>query len=411
MLDRRTLLIAGFGVGAALALPRRAEAQEPSTERYFEKVIPHSTGRNGYEELVAATDELRQSLLFTEAQQLPACPLAVRRRVFTDPPVISALALLDRGLAKPVLSPRDPDAMNAATLFPELAGFRNLARLLGFQQYVLFADGRVPDAIAAMRKCSLLGRVVQFDTLIAGLVGQAIGSIGAQTVAMHLGQFSARDCEMLYQACLEELAQPDLLSSILEGERRFGKNTLRSALEAPPGPTFEDAFGMDDPESRRLGRDLRQQASTAEARAALLEDYNRRIDDFYDRLLDETARPAWERATIEPPADGSLAGRLVSLLAPVFNGVGNAYTRGTARDRMLACHAAIRRYLWEHDRLPESLAALDLRELAVDPFTGDPLQYQLFGRRYRLISAGQPATDDDPQAVNGRRPYSVVPGE
>jgi hypothetical protein len=77
--------------------------------------------------------------------------------------------------------------------------------------------------------------------------------------------------------------------------------------------------------------------------------------------------------------------------------------------RLLACHCAIRRHKWEHERLPASLAVLNLREMAVDPFTGQPLKYQLQGASYRLTSAGPTAPADDPQAVDGRRPVSIVP--
>ena len=56
------------------------------------------------------------------------------------------------------------------------------------------------------------------------------------------------------------------------------------------------------------------------------------------------------------------------------------------------------------------LTGLDLGDLAVDPFTGQPLKYEVLGAtRYRLSSAGPKALADDPQAVDGRRPVSVGP--
>jgi hypothetical protein len=38
--------------------------------------------------------------------------------------------------------------------------------------------------------------------------------------------------------------------------------------------------------------------------------------------------------------------------------------------------------------VPASLAALNLGDLALDPFTGQPLKYEPVGRKYRLASAG-----------------------
>jgi hypothetical protein len=91
--------------------------------------------------------------------------------------------------------------------------------------------------------------------------------------------------------------------------------------------------------------------------------------------------------------------------------VSQGYTREQAQVRLLACHAAVRRYRWEHDRLPSSLTDLTLGDLAIDPFTGQPLKYMVRGKRYELTSAGPPADADDRQAVDGRKPVSVVPAE
>ena len=63
----------------------------------------------------------------------------------------------------------------------------------------------------------------------------------------------------------------------------------------------------------------------------------------------------------------------------------------------------------EHDRLPNDLAALELGDVATDPFTGQPLKYEPSGRRYRLTSAGMPTVAEDPRAVDGRVPLDVVP--
>ena len=63
-------------------------------------------------------------------------------------------------------------------------------------------------------------------------------------------------------------------------------------------------------------------------------------------------------------ADGTLAGRFASWMTPAMGKIGDAYAREQARVRVLACHAAILRYRWEHDRLPPSLDVLKLGELA-----------------------------------------------
>jgi hypothetical protein len=249
----------------------------------------------------------------------------------------------------------------------------------------------------------------------------AISALTFHSVGAHLDQLSARDSDLLYQVCLEWLRLPDLSPRILEAERQYGKSVL--AEDRKKG-TPEELWGLsgqedkpDDKESRSARQLLselkRLKASSPEAYDALFTEVEQRLDQLYDRVLAEWKKPAWERTDVEAPDDASLAGRLASLRSPagVVSPAGIIYTREQAKIRLLACHAAIRRYRWEHDRLPASLVDLNLGELVIDPFTGQPLKYEVRAPRYRLTSAGPPAAADDSRTVDGRRPVSVVPGE
>ncbi|MBC7527350.1 MAG: hypothetical protein H7308_07345, partial [Chthonomonadaceae bacterium] len=57
---------------------------------------------------------------------------------------------------------------------------------------------------------------------------------------------------------------------------------------------------------------------------------------------------------------------------------------------LLATHTAIRRFRWEHDRLPRSLAELNLPKWTKDPPAGKPLLYSLSSANetYTLQSVG-----------------------
>jgi hypothetical protein len=137
----------------------------------------------------------------------------------------------------------------------------------------------------------------------------------------------------------------------------------------------------------------------------------KQLNGLLDRQILELGKPAWERATVSVPEDGSVGAQLAKTLLPSLDRASLGYTSQEARIGLLACHAAIRRYRWENDRLPDNLAALNLGELAVDAFTGQPLQYERQGVRYRLTSAGPAADANDPKAVNGRRPVSIGPSD
>jgi hypothetical protein len=329
------------------------------------------TEGNGYDELVAAGVALRTSKRFAAAQSADAT-LGAKREALADRPVIRALALLRRGLARPVSLPRD--AAPITDRFPQMADFRSLARLLAMQQYVMFADGRVADAIGSARLGMGLARAVQTDALITGLVGLAISSLTLRTLGDHLDQMSARDCELLYQVCREWLSQPDLFPRVLEAERDVARRSLPDTLPD---------------------------------RQAAVE----QLERVFTRILVEAKKPTWQRSPVEAPDDNSPGGILISQVVAPLTQVSNSYTHEQAQIRLLACHAAIQRYRWEHDRLPANLTELNLGDLAIDPFTGEPLKYTVRGSRYELTSAGPPAAPDDSQAVDGRKPVSVVPRE
>jgi hypothetical protein len=415
-MNRRSVLFTGLGVGAGLALPRPVRAQEAPPERFFDKVIPRPTGQNGYEELVLAADEVRTSRLYDEAENMfTGVPLALKREVLRDPPVIRALALLELGLSKPIRSPREE--IDDKTTFGEMGGFRRIARLLGLRQYVFLADGRVPDAIATMRLCLRFGYAIQLDSMIGGLVAIAIQPIGMATIAGHLGQLSARDCEDVLRASREQLARPDPFPAILTSERRFAARELDEAIAKGPAAMEEtllpkfDPEDPDDSETRRDRDALRRAASAPGGLDALAAQIMQRVDRAYDRMLAELNRPPWERARVSSDTDRTLADRLSSIFTSILDSVGDRYIEMTTRLRLLACHAGICRHLWERERLPASLEPLGLGDLAIDPFTGSLLQYQVSGRTYRLTSVGPTTFEGDPRAVDGRRPVSVVPGE
>jgi hypothetical protein len=250
-------------------------------------------------------------------------------------------------------------------------------------QYVALADGHTGEALADARLGMRLGQVIQQDSLLGGLVGVAVGATSIQPLATHLDQLSLRDCDALKAVCEEWLALPNPLPRVLAAERKVVLTNLldlKQKTGVDPNAVGEDPFG-----------------TTAKL-----------ANDFFDRQLLELKKPAWQRGvlSVEEAPEFSRA-----LLTPVTQTLGRAldgYTREEANIRMLAVHALILRYRWEMGRPPASLAQVNPGALAIDPFTGKALLYEAEGRSYRLSSAG-PLAVNDPQAVNGRKPVTVVP--
>src|SRR5262249_28343111 len=113
------------------------------------------------------------------------------------------------------------------------------------------------------------------------------------------------------------------------------------------------------------------------------------FDGFYSDISANARKPIWAREDIpEYKEDGSVPSRLFSLLAPALNRVTDRYGSDQAQMQLLGVHAAIRKYRWEHDALPDNLEQLHIGALATDPFTGRPFVYKRDEKTYDLYSAG-----------------------
>lgn len=400
-------LVAGTLVG----LPAAAQApQKPPAKSIFQQVIPQPTGKNGYEDLVLAIDALQKSRYYPAIQKMEALTLAEKRAVLDDRNGVRALQLIRTGLQKPVAQPRQ--MLDYTTTLPELGPMRDLAKLLALQQYVALADGRTTEALQIARQGIRLGRVVQMDTLLSGLVGIAISTLCIQPLGRHLDQLSARDTAVLYQICLEWLNQPNPQVAIFASEHRLTKIALAGMREQVKRGDVEGVvkqLGLKRDELKDLEAIIPR---TPEAIDALFLQAAERYDAYSLTVMAELRKPAWERKMPEPLKPEDPGGHLASMLIPSFQHVDNVYTREQAQIQLLACHAAIRRYRWEHDRLPSSLDELRLGTLAIDPYTGSPLRYEVKGKRYSLLAAGAEARNlDDPGVVNGRVPVTLTPDD
>ncbi|MFN7162438.1 MAG: hypothetical protein ACK4NB_05205 [Fimbriimonadales bacterium] len=70
--------------------------------------------------------------------------------------------------------------------------------------------------------------------------------------------------------------------------------------------------------------------------------------------------------------------------------------------RLVGCTAAVRLYKMRTGKYPQSLEALGLGEMVIDPFTGAPFKYRVDPKRgFLLYSVGENRTDD-----GGYIPYS-----
>lgn len=418
-LDRRELLAAVVGAGAATWTPAASAQRPPSL---FRELFPRPTGRNGLEELAMARDLLRRSKAYqravTRSLEGPNVPLSMKRSVVADREAARALALIEQGVAKPIHLPEDAPESDGA--FSVTAHLRELARFIQMPTYVHLADGRITQAIGCTELSLRMGQALHGRTVISLLVGIAIAAIGAAPLGKCLDQLGLPDCEQVSQLARNLLAGPSPLLQVLESERAHTRRTLAQILRSGadgleglvgPTPGFEGRTELTEAEQRTL-RELRRALAAPGGFTRLTDQIEQRIEASYQRAAAEARKPLWERARPDEEKSPSLAEHLassVSSIEIIATGCGDHYGGHQARLRLLAVHAAIRRFRWEIGRYPLTLDELGVGELAADLFTGEPLRYEPFANRYRLYSVGPPDASEGPRTMDGRRPVFLEP--
>jgi hypothetical protein len=331
------------------------------------------------------------------------------------------------------------------TLLPEIERMRYCAMLLEVKARLEMADGRLDQALIALRSGLALARNTgDAETLINFLVGVAITAI----MERELDQFIALpDAPNLYYA-LTDLPSPLFsMRKGLQGERVSiygtfpGLRDVATNLDAGPLTGKELALWVKvvdglskgnellPPPLGRLwmgwnieqkheiakkaliaaGRPREKVEAMPHVQVALLHallDY----DAALDNLIVLEKRPYWEWS--DPDTDvnrrylqdrwkdyNTSAIPLTMLLLPAVQRVTLARARMERKTALLRIIEAIRFYAADHDgRLPPSLAAIREVPIPCDPVTGKDFEYQVVGEIAKL--SGPPPAMQTPNVGN-----------
>ncbi len=398
-------LAALWSAGALCLLCGVARAQdepEPPRPPSFPLLFKTQTHTNAYEDWVQAGDLIQNNKMVDAASEQGAS-LTLKRRLLAETTIQQTLQLLRHSLDKPVHSPHVNIDENTA--FPEYSEFRKVARLLGIQIYVCFADGRVDAAMEAMSDGLRFGYRMQSDTLISGLVGVAMQAVVLKSFAAHLNQLSEYQCSHLQCFVEEWLDAPSPSIQVFAGEKQLAlrmldtmRNDARRLEQIVSQSNSDDE--APDADTQALMAHLKthpQDISPIIDRARIL------MTAYCDSAIANLKLPVKERKPLQEFKDKTPGGKLVELLTPTLHQVSDKYDQTQAMMRLLGVHAAIRRYKWEHNFWPKSLADLHVGHLTDDPFTGDSMAYQITGTGYDLYSKGPFQTDENGKSLSTRK--------
>lgn len=325
----------------------------------------------------------------------------------------------------PLVSRRDKDGKPGTligVLLPGVQKVREVAAALTCRAMLRVGEGKAGEAWADVLAVHRLGRLVgRGGTLIEGLVGYALVSIGADAAVLYL-EHAPPTAEQA-RAKLTELQAipvPPVADNIDLGERYFYLDSLR-LVRAGNG----DFAGM-------LGEGKPGKVPSEEAKKRLAAiDWQPAVDDakrWYDRMVAAARLPSRaervkaleaieadikklraagppgnivERAFGLPPA-GKDAGRqignvLIGLVMPALMKVTEAHDRALQTDRNLQLAFALAAYRADKGAYPKALAGLAPAYLTAVPddlFSGKPLAYRPAAGGYLLYSVGVNGKDD-----------------
>ncbi|MEP6755664.1 MAG: hypothetical protein ABJA67_09200 [Chthonomonadales bacterium] len=339
-------------------------AQAP-TEPLFPKVFPQPTGKNGLEEIIMAGDLLASSQALKDFELLPNKPNLVEKRTIVSNAMVSrAIKLYRSGLRKRLEMPKADELSK----FAGHGYLRRIAWLLTEDSYVLLADGKTSLAIDDMEGVLELSRIVQSDRLMGGLSGALMDAYTLRSIVQHMDQMSEPDSKRLMSISKEWLSAPDSSAKAFAMGREDFMGELEPLLESIPKADAEQA---------------REWANNRVA-----------------QIAEHIKKPFSERQPLPPREPIGVGPELVAALDSL-NALERSFltfAKDRARVQELGVHAAIHKWKWDHDQLPESLTQLSLGNMIIDPFTDQRMIYKKKSENtYELIVEGlirKPVLDD-----------------
>ncbi|MCD6359406.1 MAG: hypothetical protein J7M38_00995 [Armatimonadetes bacterium] len=263
-------------------------------------------------------------------------------------------------------------------------------------------DGRMAQAALDCISCVRVGAdVATSGSLAAGEVAIDCERLGLNALQAIVPRLKADGCLTALEALRTAEAERVALPTLLQGELASGKLTLQAQFEQIKSPEDDpEQFMALTPEQREEA--LRQWDETLRQMGVLVwnpaESWFRH-EEWFERLIEQTSKPWWEREEVPPTGDP-----LVDVLLPAPSKVQAQFAVADAKLRLVMCQLAAQAYILKEDETPEDLEALVpdyLPEVPADPFRDAPLASTTRDEQFVIYSVGPDMTDDGGTPIEG----------
>ena len=287
----------------------------------------------------------------------------------------------------------NPPILSAAQPTPEVAGYRQIARVLAAESDLALREGRPAVALQSGLDAVRLGGMVQrHGPLLHGLMGVATGTIGLRSIENAVESVDGETAIHAARELWKRDAEAPGYAEVLVTERDSGLYMLAALCRLSGRPEVLRALvgGSLTPGPPRTPSELGAMFQLAVTpKREILENYRR----YMNAEIDRAGKPLYAQGP--PPTRPS--DLLNSNMLPELQNAGFPWAREQALRRVLATRLALRAYRLREGRLPPSLAKLVPEYLPVvpqDPFAPAPLIYREVNRKPLVYSRG-PDGDDD----------------
>jgi hypothetical protein len=265
----------------------------------------------------------------------------------------------------------------------ELVAFRQLARVEAYFARKAFMNRRFAEGVERATTLMQLGWQISHEGSTSHFLTAAAMRFHARTALVeHLATLQDTTAlrRLLEWARAEEERRPEL-AKIVQTEYFLGLAVFQMAFSV-----YEVSW--DDGVSPWWWR--YPVARQWYARVALPE-YRRGMQ----QLMRMAQKSAWERTPADYPQFKQAFNTEFLDDVEAFRAMMDTAALEATYSRLLGCVAAIRLHWQRTGRYPDSLAALRLGDLAIDPFTGAPFVYKVDPQRgFMLYSVGTNRVDD-----------------
>lgn len=279
-------------------------------------------------------------------------------------------------------------------IFPELAQMRRIARA---EAYLMREELRQRRYSAAIQRAQRLNRLAEQarngGALIQYLVGTAIHAIALRPLREELPRIQDRaSLEALLKLARNYEKNRIPLWRAMQEEYYFGLSVYREAVQGRV--SLEQLSGSGTGGSTPV---LGSFFARIFIKTALPE-YHR----YMNETVEELKKPFHQRNRDHEDAAKKIRHPLNANLLPVYTQASKKEAYEVAMMRLVGCTAAIRLHKLRTGKYPQSLEALNLGEMIIDPYSGKPFVYKTNPRfGFLIYSVSENRVDDGGQTVYG----------